>query len=153
MQLRCLTAIAFGACASLAQAAGWVQYGESEHTTYYYEPGTVRAEAQRKRVWRLFEHKEAQHNGVQSGKALVEIDCRDWTYRYLRTTYYSGKMGKGKYLGGTREHRGDHIGPGTMIHHLAGVVCQSEGPKAAAAAPAPASAPVTPTAQKKDAAR
>lgn len=113
------------AAPAAAAAQQWVRYGESEQTAYYFDPGTVRSQAQRKRVWRLFEHKEPQGDGVLSGKALIEIDCRDWTYRYLKTTYYSGRMGEGKYLGGRGEHRTEHIGPGTMIHHLAKAVCEA----------------------------
>ena len=149
----CLLLAAPALAATSPAAQAWVRYGESELTAYYYDPATVRSEAQRKRVWRLFEHKEPDREGVQSGKALIEIDCRDRTYRYLRTTYYSGKMGEGKYLGGRGEHRSEHIGPGTMIHHLARAVCEPAAAPAAAALPAASAAAALPPASQPRAAR
>jgi hypothetical protein len=106
-------------------ADAWKPIGESDATAHYFDPSTVRTEGQRKRVWRLFEHKGKAVDGVQSGKALIEIDCREWTFRYVRTLYYGGRMGHGKYLGGGGEQPADHIGPDSMVGHLAKAVCAS----------------------------
>ena len=119
-------------------ASAWVSIGESEATAYYLDPDSVRTEGAQRRVWRLFDLKERQPDGVQSGKALIEIDCRAGTYRYLKTMYYSGGMGKGRYLGGRGEHRKEHIAPGTMIGQLATRVCQPAGDGAVAPAVVPA---------------
>lgn len=128
-----LAALTLGT-AGAAQA--WVSLGESESTAYYLDPDTVRTEGTKRRVWRLFDLK-AERNGVRSGKALIEIDCRRETYRYLKTMYYSDPMGTGKYVGGRGEHTREHIAPGTMISQLATRVCEpaAERPAAAAARP------------------
>ncbi|TFZ03797.1 surface-adhesin E family protein [Ramlibacter humi] len=113
------------ACLSLAAAhahADWVSYGESESGTYYFDPATVRSEGSGRKVWRLFELKEAKE-GVKSGKALLEIDCKAASYRYLRTLYYSGTMGQGKVVGGAREQSTEPIGPGSMVALLSQKVC------------------------------
>jgi hypothetical protein len=136
--------ILLGAGLALGAAAGapaWVSIGESESTAYYLDPDTVRADGTHRRVWRLFEYKAQQREGVKSGKALIDIDCQAGTYRYLKTMYYSEPLGKGKYLGGRGEHRKEYIGPGTMIGQLANLVCQPAGENAAAAKPASAASP------------
>jgi hypothetical protein len=128
--------------AALAPPAwAWVSVGESEAAAYYMDPEVMRADAAQRRVWRLFDYKEKQANGVQSGKALIEIHCTEGSYRYLRTIYYAGAMGQGKVLGGTREQRKEFIGPGTLIAHLANTVCQPAPAATAAPAAAAASAP------------
>ncbi|MEJ8839919.1 surface-adhesin E family protein [Ramlibacter sp. AN1133] len=119
-------ALALGATGA---AAAWVSIGESESTAYYLDPDSVRSEGAHRRVWRLFEYKGQQREGVKSGKALIDIDCQAGTYRYLKTMYYSDAMGSGKYLGGRGEHRREHIAPGTMIGQLASMVCQPAGKK------------------------
>lgn len=134
--------------AGLAAAAGsaasaWVSLGESESTAYYLDPDSVRATGSQRRVWRLFDYKEPQRNGVHSGKALIEIDCHAGTYRYLKTSYYSEAMGKGRYLGGMGAHRKEYIGPGTMVGQLANAVCEPAGAKAPGADRSAAKAPVT----------
>ena len=111
--------------AAAAQAAGspkWVSYGESETGAYYFDPASIRTDGERKRVWRLFALKEAK-DGVQSGKALIEFQCKEGTYRYMRTLYYSGPMGQGKYVGGAKAQGTEPVGPGTMIGELAQRVC------------------------------
>ena len=128
-------------------ASAWVSIGESESTAYYLDPDSVRSEGAHRRVWRLFEYKAPQGDGVKSGKALIEIDCQGGTYRYLKTMYYSDAMGKGKYLGGRGEHRKEYIGPGTMVGQLASMVCAAPGEKAAAAAK-PAAVVSKPAARK-----
>jgi hypothetical protein len=133
------------ALGSAAQASAWVSVGESETVAYYMDPEVMRADGAQRRVWRLFDYKEKQPNGVQSGKALLEINCGEGSYRYLRTIYYAGSMGQGKVLGGTREQRKEFIGPGTMIGHLAKNVCQPAG----AAAPVPAALPAKAASQAK----
>jgi hypothetical protein len=110
------------ALASQAQAAEWVSYGQSETGAYYFDRGSVRTEGDRKRVWRLFALREPQ-GGVQSGKALVEIQCKAGTFRYLRTMYYSGPMGQGRYVGGAKEQASEPVTPGSMIGELAQKVC------------------------------
>ena len=67
--------------------------------------------------------KKKAADGVHSGKALIEIDCKAWTFRYVRTLYYGGRMGRGAYLGGGGEQPPDHIGPDSMVGVLARAVC------------------------------
>jgi hypothetical protein len=110
-----------------AQAAEWVSYGQSETGSYYFDRDSVRTAGDRKRVWRLFALKEPRQ-GVHSGKALIEFQCKAATYRYLRTLYYSGPMGQGKYVGGAKEQPAEPIGPGTMIGELAQKVCDEAPP-------------------------
>ncbi len=108
-----------------ARAAGtqWQAYGESESGTFYFDPASIQARGERKRVWRLFELKDKRADGVQSGKALVEFDCKESTYRYLRTLYYGGPQGTGKFLGGAQAQGVEHVAPGSMIGMLAQKVC------------------------------
>lgn len=120
-----LRAALLGACALHAGTAraDWVSYGESEAGGYYWDPATLQVEGDRRRVWRLFELKQAGADGVQSGKALVEFSCKDASYRYLRTLYYADRQGRGRYIGGAREQPSEPIGPGSMIAVLAKAVC------------------------------
>lgn len=114
------------ACASFAQGApapDWVNFGESDVGMYYYDPASVRTDGSRKRVWRLIDRRQRLGNGIQSGKALIEIDCKAGTYRYLKTMQYSGKMGQGNYLGGDDEQPPEFVAPGTMVGYLAKLVC------------------------------
>jgi hypothetical protein len=113
-------------------AHAWVAVGESESISYFLDPDTIRVQGAQRRVWRLFEYKEAQATGIRSGKALIEIDCQADTYRYLRTMYYAEPQGRGKLLGDAHERRKEHIVPGTLIAQLAKTACQA--PPAASAA-------------------
>jgi hypothetical protein len=117
-------AFALTALATSAHAGEWVSYGQSENGSYYFDKAGIREEGDRKRVWRLFALREPQA-GVQSGKALVEFQCKSGTFRYLRTMYYSGPMGQGRYVGGAKEQPVEPIAPGTMIGELAQKVCAS----------------------------
>ena len=130
-----LAGLALGAAGA---ASAWVRIGESETTAYYLDPASVRAEGAHRRVWRLFEYREPQRDGVKSGKALIDIDCQEGTYRYLKTMYYSESLGQGQYLGGRGEHRQEYIGPGTMIGQLASLVCQPAADQAAGPSAKPA---------------
>ena len=101
----------------------WVGYAESNAGSFYFDPTTLKGEGTRKRVWRLFEMKEKRADLVQSGTALVEVDCRESTYRYLRTMYFGGRMGQGAYLGGTQNQPQEPIGPGSTMAQLARKIC------------------------------
>ncbi|WP_374663560.1 surface-adhesin E family protein [Ramlibacter sp.] len=114
--------MAAGAQAS-TPATTWEPYGESENAVHYYDTVSVRVEGSRRRVWRLFDLRARAENGVQSGMALVEIDCRESAFRYLRTIYFDGPKGHGKYLGGASDLQFDPIGPGSMIGQLARRLC------------------------------
>lgn len=114
--------LALASLAASAHATEWVSYGQSENGSYYFDKSGIRVEGDHKRVWRLFALREPQA-GVQSGKALIEFQCKAGTFRYLRTMYYSGPMGQGKYVGGAREQPSEPIAPGTMIGELAQRVC------------------------------
>jgi len=109
--------------AAQAQAAQWVSYGESDTGTFYFDATSVQARGDRKRVWRLFELKDKRADGVQSGKAWVELDCKESTFRYLRTMYFAGPQGAGKYLGGAKAQPSEPIAPGSMVALLAQKVC------------------------------
>lgn len=113
--------LALGAAA--AGTSDWARVGENGNTSFYFDRANVRMQADRRQVWRLFEQAKADAQGVRSGTALVEIDCKAATYRYLRTLHYSGRMGQGDYLGGSGEQPWEHIGPGTFVQRLAGLVC------------------------------
>jgi hypothetical protein len=132
-----LLALATLACAASGAAQAWVSIGESESTAYYLDAETVRSDGSKRRVWRLFDLKQ-ERDGVRSGKALIEIDCRRGTYRYLKTMYYSEPMGTGKYVGGRGQHTREHIAPGTMISQLATRVCEPAAQRAAAPGARPA---------------
>jgi hypothetical protein len=100
--------------ATPAVQAAWVAYAD---------PDSVREEGHRRQVWRLFDLKAPRTDGVQSGKALIEMDCNARTYRYLRTLYYAGPMARGKYLGGATAQPTEPISPGSAIGDLARRVC------------------------------
>jgi hypothetical protein len=112
------------ACAAQRAAAqDWVNYGESEIGVHYWDPTSVRAEGERKRVWRLIDRRQRLGSGIQSGKALIEIDCKAGKYRYLKTMQYSGNMGQGRLVEGDNEQPPEFVAPGTMIGHLSKLVC------------------------------
>lgn len=121
--LRAALALALAGLGASAQASEWVSYGQSETGSYYFDKSGIREEGDRRRVWRLFALREPQ-DGVQSGKALIEFQCKAGTFRYLRTMYYSGPMGQGRYVGGAKEQSTEPVAPGTMIGELARKVCE-----------------------------
>ncbi|MBI5279112.1 MAG: hypothetical protein HY854_21940 [Burkholderiales bacterium] len=115
-----------GLAATASHAAGthqWVSYGESEVGVHYFDSSSVKSVGNLRRVWRLIDRREPLGNGIHSGTALIEIDCRAGTYRYLQTRQYSGRMGQGRYLGGDREQPVEHISPGSMAGYLSQLVC------------------------------
>lgn len=56
-----------------------MSYGRSESDSYHFDRSGIREEGDRKRVWRLFALREPQAD-VQSGKALIEFQCRAGTW-------------------------------------------------------------------------
>jgi len=122
-RLRLSLALAAAVVAGHAHAQEWVSYGESEIGVHYYDRASVRATGERKRVWRLIERREALSNGIRSGKALIEIDCREGTYRYLKTMHYAGSMGRGRFIGGSGQQPREFVAPGTMAAQLSKAVC------------------------------
>lgn len=128
--MKALSSLALGTLAMLSPASpaateDWVRYGESEVGVHYFDPSTLRSDGDRRRIWRLIDRRDKVGNGIHSGKALIEIDCRASTYRYIQTLQYSGRMGHGRYLGGDGEQPAENIAPGTMVDHLSKLVCRT----------------------------
>ncbi|HYF18464.1 MAG TPA: surface-adhesin E family protein [Ramlibacter sp.] len=127
--MSCLRAISVALLlAPLAGQAQWVSYAQTESGSFFLDPGSVRQEGPRTLVWRLFELQQRRGDGVQSGKALVELDCAAGSYRYLRTFHYGGSMGHGQYIGSAAVHPPEPISPGSVVDELARRVCPRPAP-------------------------
>jgi hypothetical protein len=78
--------------------ADWVELGSTDDATNYIDPETVRKTPNGRRVWvmaSLDQPKTVSFGTYQSGKFVVEFDCRDERSRILQTSWYSGPMGSG----------------------------------------------------------
>jgi hypothetical protein len=123
MHLPPLPALLLAALPLAAAAQSWAPLGESELGLHYWDPASVRADGNHRRVWRLVDRRQKLASGAQSSRALIEFDCKAGTWRYLQTLQFSGRMGQGQYLSGEGEQPQQHVAPGTMAGHLAKAVC------------------------------
>ena len=83
--------------------AEWVKVGESDESTIYSDPDTIRSKGNLVKVWSLYDYK-AIHTSKQesksflSGKMQVEHDCAEEQLRTSVEYGYSGQMGTGELV-------------------------------------------------------
>ena len=75
--------------------ADWTTLVEDDSGTAYLDPASIRATADLRRVWHLFDRKKPIENRALSIAALVEIDCKEGRVHLLQVNGYQGHMATG----------------------------------------------------------
>jgi hypothetical protein len=84
------------ACSTSTLASNWVEFGQNEVGTFYFDRQTMRREGgDIRRVWVLMNRDTPTETGALSSKVLEELDCRQGQRRILQIADYTGKMGTG----------------------------------------------------------
>lgn len=78
--------------------AEWEKVSESDDTTFYIDPATVRKSGNFRKVWRMQDRKQLDKRGVMSRRMLTEYDCKEARDRTLSHSAHSEPMGKGSVL-------------------------------------------------------
>ena len=81
--------------------AEWVKVGETEQSSYYVDPVTIRKDADTRQFWTLQDMKAPDKGGDLSYRVLVEADCKERRSRTLRADYFRRPMAEGERTGGT----------------------------------------------------
>ena len=91
------------AVVSSSAAAEWVEvYPHDENFTNYADPASIRKAGDLVKMWSLGDRKMPSDK-YMSFKYQIEYDCKKEQYRWLDTSYHSGRMGVGA---------GSHPNPG-----------------------------------------
>jgi len=104
--------------------AGWVFYGETDTSTFYFDPTTIRKDGNMRRVWELQDMRKRHKNGDMSRRMRYEYDCKQERYRYLAISGHSEPMTDGTtlYIEG-EDNNWMAIAPGTIVATIFEIVC------------------------------
>ena len=64
--------------------AEWTKVGEKNSTVQYIDYSTIRKEGNLSKVWGLQDRKKPDGEGAISDRLLIEIDCKEESYRLLK---------------------------------------------------------------------
>jgi hypothetical protein len=78
--------------------AEWVTAGETDTSTYYIDPATIRKDGDLRRVWQVTDLKKRGPTGNMSSRFLSEFDCKGERYRFLNFSTHSNPKATGKTL-------------------------------------------------------
>jgi len=104
--------------------AEWVMYSETDRTTFYYDPATIRKDGHIRKVWQLSDLKKRHKDGEMSRRMRTEFDCKQERMRYLGLSEHSESMAGGAVLitvGEDNEWR--VIPPDTSLEDIFNIVC------------------------------
>ena len=104
--------------------AEWVFYAETDTSTFYFDPATIRKDGHIRRVWELIDLRKRHNDGEMSRRYRVEYDCKQERMRYLGISEHSETMAGGKVLTIAGESTvWDGIAPGTVVERMLNLVC------------------------------
>lgn len=109
--------------------AYWEEIGTTGagETTFYIDRSTIRKNNIFHRIWTLSNNKTPDRFGVNSGTALVEIDCSNDKYRFLQMTAFGGQMAYGKEIVSNNDTTGwIYAAPGTINAKIASITCNPQ---------------------------
>jgi hypothetical protein len=105
--------------------AEWVELNETEDTTFFYDPDTIRKDGNMRRVWRLQNLKQLNENGVMSRRIRVEYDCKQERFRILDLTSHSEPMARGTIVFNDVSGEWTGIPPRTGAAIMLNLVCSN----------------------------
>ena len=107
--------------------ADWVAIGETDNTTFYIDPTTIRKDGNLRKVWEIQDLKTRHKDGGMSRRVMLEFDCKAERYRALANSTHTGPMASGQTI-----HVGDYerypdswseIPPKTAAEFILKMVC------------------------------
>lgn len=122
-KMKHLIGLLIAAFAAMPAWAEWVRYSGDVDGTLYVDPA-VRRKGNVVQFWSVVDRKERTKDGWLSQRSLMEIDCKEDRYRWLRVTQYSGPMATGEQLfDGDLAANWEDLPPGTWNATLHEIVC------------------------------
>ena len=104
--------------------AEWVFYSETDTSTFYYDPATIKKDGHIRRVWELNNLRKRHKDGEMSRRYRTEYDCKQERMKFLGLSEHSEPMAGGevlKTLGEDKEWRA--VPPGTPVEITFKIVC------------------------------
>ena len=104
--------------------ADWVLFSETDTSTFYYDPATIRKDGHIRRVWELNNLRKRHKDGEMSRRYRVEYDCKKERMKFLGLTEHSEPMASGtvlRTLGEDKDWR--EVPPGTVLETMFKIVC------------------------------
>ena len=104
--------------------AEWVFYSETDTSTFYYDPATIKKDGHIRRVWELNNLRKRHKEGEMSRRYRVEYDCKQERMKFLGLSEHSEPMAGGevlKTLGEDKEWR--EVPPNTPLEITFKIVC------------------------------
>ena len=93
--------IVFLIIASNSASAKWLVVGETNNALHYYEPGTLRKNGNKAKMWELTDYivaKKDSEKEYKSVKMQSEYDCVEYQHRPIYAVTYSENMGDGQII-------------------------------------------------------
>lgn len=109
---------------SSSASAEWLQFGENDEGTVYFERESIEVDGKKRRAVKLIDLKQRAVTGVMSVKNKIEYDCDLNRSRILILSVHSGPMASGStlYQNSTAEAWRKSI-PGSMGEYELKVLC------------------------------
>jgi hypothetical protein len=104
--------------------AEWVLFSETDTSTFYYDPATIRKDGHIRRVWQLGDLSTRHKDGEMSSRYRVEYDCKQERMKFLGLTTHSEPMASGtvlKTLGESKDW--NEVPPRTVLEIIFKIVC------------------------------
>ncbi len=105
--------------------AKWVEYEETDKSTHYFDPATIRKEGNMRRVWAIQDlRKPDKVGGEMSVRVRNEYDCKNERSRTLGLSTHSEPMAGGTVLelGGEKQNW-RAIAPESVNETIFNLVC------------------------------
>lgn len=106
-------------------SAEWVVVAESDSSTFYIDPSTVRKEGTLRKTWEVDNFKQREADGSMSSRMRIEYDCQGERTRGLALSKHSEPMAKGNTIVSYGEDRRGwrEIPPNTPANDILKIVC------------------------------
>lgn len=83
--------------------AVWLKIGESEATTIYGDPNSVRVDGPLRKAWAIEDRKTRNSDGSMSVRMRYEMNCKTEAIRVLSASTYSESQAEGKIIASSDE--------------------------------------------------
>ena len=110
--------------AALPAWAQWLKASETDTSTFYIDPATIRKDGDLRKVWTINDLKQRHKDGEMSRRSLHEYDCKEERYRTLSISEHSDPMAGGRTISSDNgSGKWNYIAPGTPAQTILRIVC------------------------------
>ena len=110
-------------CFSTNAASDWVKFATNdEGSEYFYDINKIRKLGDRVLLWVRTRYAEPSKYKDQSSEIYQQINCTEYSFRYIQAIYYKDKNWKSESATEGKQPK-INIPDGSAIAYLANIVC------------------------------